>query len=87
MASISPHNAILGFRKAKHLLRRATFSYSKEQLDLLADLTAVQAVESLLDASENVSFYTHVQIPVYQRVNEVNLVPSFGVLAGVSYGF
>lgn len=38
-------------------------------------------------ASENVSLYTHVQIPVYQRVNEVNLVPNFGILAGVSYGF
>jgi len=38
-------------------------------------------------ASENVSLYTHVQIPVYQRVNEVNLVPNFGILAGLSYGF
>ena len=38
-------------------------------------------------ASENFSLYTHVQIPVYQRVNEVNLVPNFGIMAGVSYGF
>ena len=41
----------------------------------------------VLAASENVSLYTHVQLPVYQRVNEVNLVPSFGLIAGVSYGF
>jgi Putative MetA-pathway of phenol degradation len=41
----------------------------------------------VIAASENVSLYTHVQIPVYQRVNEVNLVPNFGILAGLSYGF
>ena len=41
----------------------------------------------VLTASENVSLYTHVQIPIYQRVNEVNLVPNFGLMAGVSYGF
>ena len=38
-------------------------------------------------ASENISLYTHVQVPIYQRVNEVNLVPNFGILAGLSYGF
>ncbi len=41
----------------------------------------------VLTASENVSLYTHVQIPIYQRVNEVNLVPNFGLMAGISYGF
>lgn len=41
----------------------------------------------VVTASENVSLYTHVQIPVYQRVNEVTLVPNFGILAGLSYGF
>lgn len=41
----------------------------------------------VLTATENMAFYTHVQLPVYQRVNDVNLVPSFGVMAGVSYGF
>ena len=41
----------------------------------------------VLTASENVSLYTHVQIPIYQRVNDVNIVPSFGIMAGVSYGF
>lgn len=41
----------------------------------------------VLTASENTSLYAHVQLPVYQRVNEVNLVPSFGLMAGISYGF
>jgi len=41
----------------------------------------------ILAASENLSFYTHVQIPVYQRVNEINLVPNYGLLFGASYGF
>jgi hypothetical protein len=40
-----------------------------------------------LAATENLSIYTHVQIPIYQRVNEVNLVPNYGLLFGVSYGF
>ena len=40
-----------------------------------------------LAATENLSFYTHVQIPIYQRVNEVNLVPNYGLLFGASYGF
>ncbi len=41
----------------------------------------------VLTASENVALYTHVQIPIYQRVNDVNLVPNFGLMAGISYGF
>ncbi len=40
-----------------------------------------------LIATENLSFYSHVQAPIYQRINEVNLVPNFAVLFGVSYGF
>ncbi|MFQ5481572.1 MAG: transporter [Nitrospinaceae bacterium] len=40
-----------------------------------------------LAASQNLSFYSHVQIPIYQRVNEVNLVPRYGLLVGASYGF
>lgn len=38
-------------------------------------------------ASESVSLYAHVQVPVYQRVNEVNLAPNWGLLMGISYGF
>ena len=41
----------------------------------------------VLTASESVSLYTHVQVPIYQRVNDVNLVPNFGIMAGLSYGF
>ncbi len=40
-----------------------------------------------LFATENVSIYSHVQIPIHQRVNEVNLVPDYGLLLGISYGF
>ena len=40
-----------------------------------------------LYASENLSLYSHVQIPIYQRVNEVNLVADYGLLLGASYGF
>lgn len=40
-----------------------------------------------LIATENMSIYSHVQIPIYQRVNEVNLVASYGFLLGASYGF
>ena len=41
----------------------------------------------VITASENVSLYTHVQVPIYQRVNDVNLVPNIGIMAGISYGF
>ncbi|MEE8206535.1 MAG: hypothetical protein V3T82_06265, partial [Nitrospinaceae bacterium] len=41
----------------------------------------------VLTASENTALYAHVQIPIYQRVNEVNLVPNWGLLMGISYGF
>jgi hypothetical protein len=37
--------------------------------------------------SENASIYSHVQIPVYKRVNEVNLVPSYSFIMGATYGF
>jgi len=40
-----------------------------------------------LAATQNLSIYAHVQIPIYQRVNEVNLVPNYGLLFGASYGF
>ena len=40
-----------------------------------------------LIVSYNASIYSHVQIPVYNRVNEVNLVPAYGFLLGGTYGF
>jgi len=40
-----------------------------------------------LTASQNLSIYSHVQIPIHQRVNEDNLVADYGFLMGLSYGF
>lgn len=34
--------------------------------------------------SEQTSLYAHVQLPVYQRVNESNLVPRYGLVLGLS---
>ena len=47
MASLNSLKETLGLRKAKHLLRRATFNYTKEQLELFATLTATQAFDAL----------------------------------------
>lgn len=49
MAALDPYNQVLGFRKAKHLLRRATFNYSKTTIEELALMTAPQAVSFLLN--------------------------------------
>ncbi|AJR04888.1 DUF1800 domain-containing protein [Siansivirga zeaxanthinifaciens] len=54
MASLNPLTSKLGFRKAKHLLRRATFNYSKSQLDAIADMTATDAVNSLATLPPNI---------------------------------
>lgn len=40
-----------------------------------------------VQASPNTSLYTHIQFPLYQRVNEVNLVPRYGFIMGVSHVF
>lgn len=47
MASIAPLNQILGTRLAKHLLRRATFRYNKQDIDLFASMTVDAAVDQL----------------------------------------
>ncbi|WP_303318130.1 hypothetical protein Q4Q34_11650 [Flavivirga abyssicola] len=54
MASLNPLTGTLGLRKAKHLLRRATFNYTKEQLDLFAGMTATAAVSSIATNPTNV---------------------------------
>lgn len=36
-------------------------------------------------STDSTSFYTHIQVPLYERVNEVNLVPTYGVEFGVSH--
>ena len=53
MASLNPLGGTLDLRKAKHLLRRSTFNYSKEQLDIFVGMTATDAVNSLTTASTN----------------------------------
>lgn len=55
MASINPYNIILGILIAKHLLRRATFNFSKTQPDALVEMTALQAVDSLKTSPESTS--------------------------------
>jgi len=47
MASLNTYSQVLGLRKAKHLLRRATFNFSKTNLDAIAAMTASQAVSFL----------------------------------------
>ncbi|WP_298555342.1 DUF1800 family protein [uncultured Algibacter sp.] len=53
MASLSPLSVSLDLRKAKHLLRRATFNYSKEQLEIFVGMSAENAINSLTTGSAN----------------------------------
>jgi uncharacterized protein (DUF1800 family) len=48
MASLNPNTAVLGVKNAKHLLRRATFVYTKNLIDQYAKLTPNQALDLLL---------------------------------------
>jgi uncharacterized protein (DUF1800 family) len=48
MASLSPYQGVLGHRLAAHLLRRSSYRYTKPRVDALAQMTATQAVISLL---------------------------------------
>ena len=52
--SLTPFSEILGLRKAKHLLRRATYNYSKETLNNVANMTATEAVSFLSENSTEV---------------------------------
>ncbi|WP_346882773.1 DUF1800 family protein [uncultured Algibacter sp.] len=54
MASLSPLGSNLDLRKAKHLLRRATFNFTKEQLETFTGMTATAAVNSLTTATSNI---------------------------------
>jgi len=53
MASLNPLGSNLDLRKAKHLLRRATFNFTKEQLDTFTGMSAAAAVNTLITASAN----------------------------------
>ncbi|MBL7795980.1 MAG: DUF1800 family protein [Saprospiraceae bacterium] len=48
MASLAPLSGSLGHRRAAHLLRRASYRYTKAKVDQLAGMSADQAVASLL---------------------------------------
>lgn len=54
MASLNPLSTTLDLRKAKHLLRRATFNYTKEQLESFVGMTAINAVNSLTTDPVNI---------------------------------
>ncbi|TAK03506.1 MAG: transporter [Candidatus Manganitrophaceae bacterium] len=40
-----------------------------------------------VQASPNTALYAHLQLPLYQYVNEENLVPRYGFMMGVSHAF
>jgi hypothetical protein len=40
-----------------------------------------------VQATPSTSLYTHVQIPLYQYVNEENIVPRYGLIMGISHAF
>ncbi len=48
MASLSPHTAVLGRKNARHLIRRATFVYSKALINQFETLTPQQALDLLV---------------------------------------
>ena len=47
-----PYAGVLGLRKAKHLLRRATFNYSKNNINEMATMTASEAISFLTSDSD-----------------------------------
>lgn len=53
MASLNPLGSNLDLRLAKHLLRRATFNFTKSQLNTFVGMSATDAVNSLTAASAN----------------------------------
>jgi uncharacterized protein (DUF1800 family) len=48
MASLQPLQGKLGHRKAAHLLRRTSYRFTKTKVDQMAEQTAAQALDSLL---------------------------------------
>ena len=51
---LSPYNQALGLRRAKHLLRRASFNYSKSVIDSISSMSPEEAL-SLLTSDEGYS--------------------------------
>ncbi len=40
-----------------------------------------------VQASPNTALYVHLQLPLYQKVNDENLVPRYGLILGISHAF
>ncbi|MBK8969405.1 MAG: DUF1800 family protein [Saprospiraceae bacterium] len=64
MASLTPLSGALGQRRAAHLLRRASFRFTKAKVDELAGMTASQAAANLL-----ISPPLQMDQPVYDNPN------------------
>lgn len=64
MASLSPFTGVLGLRKAKHLLRRSSFSYNKSDLDLFALKTPQEALSILTQSITDALDYPYDPQPV-----------------------
>ncbi|MFM7486526.1 MAG: hypothetical protein ACKO13_06345, partial [Cytophagales bacterium] len=47
MASLAPNNAVLGKKYARHLLKRATFTYNQALVNSFSSLTPAQAIDNL----------------------------------------
>ena len=52
--SLATYTEELGLRKAKHLLRRASFSYSKDTLTSVSTMTASEALAFLSENNDDV---------------------------------
>ena len=94
MASLLPSTSVLGLRKAKHLLRRASFSYSKKQIDEFALLTPTEALDKLIPATPDYSYIlrkpydprgndpSNIDFTELDRPNTNNNIPRTGYVAG-----
>ncbi|MSP85369.1 MAG: DUF1800 family protein [Flavobacteriaceae bacterium] len=64
MASLNPSTTVLGIKNAKHLLRRASFVYTKTLIDQYATLTPNQAINLLLTTNARVVDLPYDPLPV-----------------------
>ena len=64
MESLNPSTTVLGIKNAKHLLRRASFVYTKTLIDQYATLTPNQAINLLLTTNARVVDLPYDPLPV-----------------------
>ncbi|GIR57670.1 MAG: hypothetical protein CM15mP65_02510 [Crocinitomicaceae bacterium] len=67
MPSLAPSTSVLGIRKAKHLLNRSCFHYSKASLNHYASLTPTQAINEL---SQNTSILGNI-LMIYLLIMQI----------------